>query len=382
MYRAMIIGAGGIAPAHIEGFLAFRDKVEIVAVVNRNIARATDMIARYDLRAEALTDYREGLERVDIVAICTPPATHREMAVACLERDIHVLVEKPMALSLSECDAILEAAGKSKAQLSVVAQSRFISSIAKTVKLLHAGRYGRILFGSVNSYWWRGQSYYDLAWRGTWESEGGGCTLNHAIHHIDLLLWVKGMPIEITSYMNNLNHGNSEEEDLSVSILRYRDGSVVQLTCSLLHHGEEQKLNFQLEKVGVSIPYAVTASKPRENGFPLANSDMMAEFNAEYENLEDLEYEHHTGQIADFLGAITGWGELLVTGVDGRNALELITAIYDSATSGKPVHLPLAEDSAFYTLESKIKNAPHFNEKIKSVSAFSDTTITSFKGKY
>ena len=303
MFRAMIIGAGGIAPAHIEGFLAFRDKVEIVAVVNRNIARATDMIARYDLRAEALTDYREGLERVDIVAICTPPATHREMAVACLERDIHVLVEKPMALSLSECDAILEAAGKSKAQLSVVAQSRFISSIAKTVKLLHAGRYGRILFGSVNSYWWRGQSYYDLAWRGTWESEGGGCTLNHAIHHIDLLLWVKGMPIEITSYMNNLNHGNSEEEDLSVSILRYRDGSVVQLTCSLLHHGEEQKLNFQLEKVGVSIPYAVTASKPRENGFPLANSGMIAEFNAEYESLEDLEYEHHTGADCGFSGS-------------------------------------------------------------------------------
>ena len=382
MNRVMVIGAGGIAPAHIEGFLAFRDKAKIVAVVNRDITRAEGLIAKYNLQALALSDYREGLDMVDIVAICTPPATHKEMTVTCLRRGIHVLVEKPMALSLDECDAMLEEAGKSKAVLSVVAQSRFISGIAKTMQMLHGGGYGKILFGSVNSCWWRGQSYYDLAWRGTWKSEGGGCTLNHAIHHIDLLLWAKGLPATVTSYMGNLNHNNSEEEDLSVSILQYEDGSVVQLTCSLLHHGEEQKLNFQLEKVGVSIPYEVTSSKSRENGFPLDNLEVVEKFKAEYESLEDLEYEHHTGQIGDFLGAIVEGREPQITGVDGRNALELITAIYDSASSGKRVELPLSAQSGFYSLESKVQNAPHFNEKVRSVSAFSDTSVTSFKGKF
>lgn len=382
MLKVMIIGAGGIAPAHIEGFLEFKDKVQIVGVVNRNLKRAEDLIEKYELPARAVSDYKELLDEVDIAAICTPPATHKEMAVACLEKNIHVLLEKPMAGSLDECDAILEAESNSSAMVSVIAQSRFVSSISKTMKMLHGEKYGKILFASVNSYWWRGQSYYDLAWRGTWASEGGGCTINQAVHHIDLLIWAKGMPVSVMSYMTNLGHDNSEEEDISVSILRYDDGSIVQLTCSLLHHGEEQKLNFQLEKVGVSIPFAVTASQSRENGFPFSNEAIVEDFTHEYNSIDDLEYQHHTGQIDNFLNAIESNSTPLVDGISGRNAIELITAIYDSATNECTVKLPLCKDSDFYTYEKKVRNAPHFHEKTRSVDAFEDTTITSFKDKY
>lgn len=381
MLKVMIIGAGGIAPAHIEGFLEFKNKVKIVAIANRSIGRAEKLIEKYSLDAKAVSDYRELIDDVDIAAICTPPGSHKEIAVTCLNKKKHVLLEKPMAISLEDCDEIIKAARENDMVLSVVAQSRFTSSVSNIVKMIHKGDYGKVLYAYVNSLWWRGQNYYDLAWRGRWETEGGGCTLNQGVHHIDLLLWVKGMPVEVTTVMSNLAHDNSEEEDISVSILKYGDGTMAQLTCSTINHGEQQWLNFQMEKAGVSIPFEVKANKERSNGFPLDDEETKERFIKEYQELPKLEHEGHAGQVGDFLDCILTGKKPLIDGESGRNTIELITAIYKSASTKQTVKLPLSPDDDFYTHEGVLKNIIYFNEKKRFVEAFEDTTITSFNWK-
>jgi predicted dehydrogenase len=382
MLKVMIVGAGAIAPAHIEGFLAFPELAVIKVITNPTVSKAEALIEKYKLDSLASASFEEYLDSVDLVVVCTPPASHKDIAVKALNAGKHVLLEKPMAMSLEECDLILEAAEKSNTLISVVAQSRFISSIANTMKIIHQGNYGRLLFSQINSFWWRGQSYYDLYWRGVWESEGGGCTLNHAVHHIDLLLWAMGLPIEVNSFLANLGHNNSEEEDLSMSILKYADGTMSQINASLVHHGEEQKLDFQMEKAGISIPFAAKANTQRSNGFPVDDQETRDRMIKEFGNFPKLVYEHHTGQIKNFLDAIRNNTPLLVTGTDGRNAIELISSIYKSAFTGERVKLPLEKDDPYYAFPSRIDKAFRFNRKTKSVKSFDDSTITSFKGKF
>lgn len=382
MLKVMIIGCGGIAPAHIEGYLHADEETKIVLLADQNTERANGLIQRYGLKdARALADYREGLDEADVVSVCTPPALHCEIAVAALSHGCHVLLEKPMAPSLAECDRIIETAEAQGRCLSVVVQSRFISGIRNAIDIVKSGAYGRNLYARIHSVWYRGESYYDLGWRGRWEVEGGGCTQNHSIHHIDLLLWAKGMPSSVSAVMTNLNHHNSQEEDFSSSVLRYHDGSIAELTSSLVSHGEPQKLIFQMEKAGLAIPFEAYASKPRENGFPMPDDEMIEKLTADFNSRPKLKLENHDGQVNNFLRAINGREALAATGQDGRNCIELITGVYQSAITHREVAFPIDKNGVFYTGEWR-KEAPHFFEKSKDVQAFADTTITDFKNKF
>ncbi|NLI20830.1 MAG: Gfo/Idh/MocA family oxidoreductase [Clostridiales bacterium] len=382
MLKVMIIGCGGIAPAHIEGYLHAGEDATIVCLADQNLQRAKDLMERYGLtEARAIEDYHDGLADADVVSVCTPPGLHRDAAVAALEHGCHVLLEKPMAPSLAECDEIIAAAERHGKLLSVVVQSRFITGIRNVLDMVRGGAYGKNLYARVHSVWYRGESYYDLGWRGRWEVEGGGCTQNHSIHHIDLLLWAKGMPASIRAMMTNLNHHNSEEEDFSSSVLRYPDGSVAELTSSLISHGEAQTLIFQMERAGLRIPFQAFASKPRDNGFPEPDEATVAEATADFESRPKLALENHDGQVQNFLRAVQGKEALLATAQDGRNCIELITGVYASSITGQEVVFPIGKDSEYYTGAWRAK-APHFFEKSKDVAAFSDTTITSFKNKF
>ena len=244
---------------------------------------------------------------------------------------------------------------------------------------LKSGKYGKNLYTRVNSVWHRGESYYHLGWRGRWTEEGGGCTQNHSIHHIDLLLYAKGMPSSIRSFMTNLAHHNSEEEDFSSSVLRYNDGSIAEITSTLVAHGDQarQALSFDMEDASICIPFAAYASKPMPNGFPQVNEEKLAEVIADYESRPTLALESHDGQVENFLRAVNGKEDLVATAQDGRNCIELITGIYQSSITDREVVFPIAKDSPYYTSEWR-KDAPHFFEKELSIDAFADTTITSF----
>jgi predicted dehydrogenase len=215
-----------------------------------------------------------------------------------------------------------------------------------------------------------------------WNQEGGGCTLNHAVHHIDLLLWAKGLPSEVSSYMTNLGHPNSEEEDLSLSVLKFADGTVGQINASLLHHGENTKLDFQMERAGISIPHQTAASRSRENGFPIDDAAAKNAIDKAYAALPLRDHEHHEGQVEDFLNAVETGSQPAVDGREGRKTIELITGIYKSAILQEAVQFPIEPDDPHYSFPSRVKNAARFNRKTKNVRSFTDSTITDFKGKF
>jgi predicted dehydrogenase len=281
-----------------------------------------------------------------------------------------------MATCLQECDAMIAAGQGSGKLLSVVAQNRFKTPMMKLKSLLVSGVIGRVLHAQVDSFWWRGGSYYDLWWRGTWEQEGGGCTLNHAVHHIDLFQWMMGLPEEVQALASNLAHDNAEVEDFATAVLTYAHGCVGQITASLIHHGEEQQLVFQGERAKLSVPWQVKAMRARANGFPEENAALAIELQTRYDQLPDLPCEGHDGQIANFLGAIEGQEKLLVDGNEGRKTLELISAIYQSAHLGSKVRLPLGPSEPFYTREGILKHAQHFHEKTRTVENFGNNEIT------
>jgi predicted dehydrogenase len=385
MIDVAIIGAGAISSFHLDGYLAFPDRCRVAAVVDTELARAQNRIAEYGLKDAVAFDGVDAVLasgiNIDLASVCTPPSSHAEIAARLLEAGVNTLLEKPMAPSLAECDAIIAAADRGGALLSVVAQNRFTNPMMRLRQVLDSGLAGRVLHAQVDSHWWRGLSYYDLWWRGTWQSEGGGCTLNHAVHHIDALQWMLGTPTAIQSMIANVNHGNSEVEDLSLTIMRFPDGALGQLTASVVHHGQEQQIVVQTERAKIAMPWTVSAQAALPNGFPEREHDAATEreLTDYYESLPPLRYEGHTGQIDDVLTALetpNGAHHPLVAGRDGRTTIEIITAIYQAAITAQAVTLPLPPDDPFRTRAGLLAAAPHFHEKTASVAEFSSNEIT------
>jgi predicted dehydrogenase len=357
--------------------LEFPTLCEVRAVCDLYVDKAQALIEKKALTATADKNLDDvlALQEIDAVSICLPPGAHAEAVVKALNAGKHALVEKPMASSLAECDAMIAAAEKSKKILSVVAQNRFKTPNARVKTLLAEKAAGKVLFASINSLWWRGETYYDLWWRGTWDSEGGGVTTNQAIHHIDLMLWMLGIPERVTAVITNVGHHNSELEDTAIAILEY-PGMIVQFTASVVAHGEEQELIFHAERGRISVPWKVAANKALPNGFPEENAAEKDALQKRYDSIPALAREGHPAQIENFLNAIAGTDTLAVTGADGRAAMELIMAIYKSSVTKAPVTLPLAADDPFYSREGMTKAMPRFFKKTRSVENFAPVEIS------
>lgn len=243
-------------------------------------------------------------------------------------------------------------------------------------KVLDSGLIGKVLHTEIDSFWWRGHCYYDLWWRGSWEKEGGGCTLNRAVHHIDMLGWMMGRPDKVTAVVSNAAHDNAEVEDISIAIMKYPEGRLAQVTSSVIHYGEQQAVKFQGEYAAVSVPWEVHASVAKGNGFPDPNPELEQKIQEYYDSLLELQYEKHPGEIQNFLEAVERGERPFITGEDGRLTIELITAIYEAGFTEKTVELPLKKDDPFYTAEGILKNVRHFHEKNASVENFTDEAIS------
>ena len=327
MLRIAVVGTGGISHAHIKAYLQYPERCIIVALVDIIPGKAQRVKEQYHLDADVYLDHHQILDKdIDLVDVCTPPFVHAEITINALKNGKNVVCEKPMAASLEECDAVLRARDESGKKLSIIAQNRFRKPIRDLKALLDSGMAGKVRQVTVNSLWFRGHSYYDLWWRGTWETEGGGCTLNHAVH-------------------------------------------IATVTASVISHGEDQELIFQCEKAKLAFPYSVFASQPQPNGFPLTEPDKAFEKEAEdyLSALPPLEYEMHDGQLNDVLCALEEDREPAITGEDGRRTIELITAIYKAGSTKTTVTLPLTKDDPFYTVEGIRAHVPHFYEKTASV---------------
>lgn len=376
--KIAIIGPGAIARVQIEALKSFED-CKIVAICGRSEERIDSVIKDYELKdvkkfisIDDLMLYKE----IDCVSICLPPSLHCEVTLKALNAGFHVIVEKPMAMSVAECDEMINVAKENNKLLSVICQNRFKNAYQKLKIMLDEKALGKINHIKVDSLWWRGENYYDLAWRGTWKTEGGGCLLSHGVHQLDLLLWLIGRPDKVIASFNNLAHSNSECEDMVNATLLYNDKKQANVTVSLVHHGESQEIVIQGEKGRISAPFKVSANKALDNGYPYEAQDEIKALTDKYESLPNLPYDGHKAQLREFIDAIAGKNKLTTSGEDARNVMELAMAIYKAAVTHEVVTLPLSKDDPFYEHESRVKLMPHFNEKKKSVEIFKNTKIS------
>ena len=381
MIKIAIVGCGNISGAHISSYLMFPEKCKIVALVDIFPEKAEQKKTQHNLsEARVFASHTEMLEsgvEVDLVSNCTPPYVHASISIDCMDKKMNVLVEKPMATCLAECDEMLAAEARNGVVLSCGAQNRFNDMIFKLKTLADTGMAGKVRAAHVDSLWWRGRSYYDLWWRGTWEKEGGGPTLNHAVHQIDMINWIqKELPAEVTAVLSNVMHDNSEVEDLSFAVLKYADGALANVTSSVVHHGGTQSIVLQCENAKIAAPFSVAAEISRPNGFGECNPALEKELTDKYNSFENQPYEGFVGQINNVLTALETNTRPLITGADGRKTVELISAIYKSGCLKQTVTLPLAKDDPFYTFEGIIKHGIRFYEKGKALEDLGAGEIT------
>lgn len=347
-----LIGTGNIIRPHIEGYQAFPEACRIVAVADIDEARAQQVGQSIGPDVACYTDYQELLDRDDVqlVSICTPPFVHAPAAIAAMEAGKHVLVEKPMAASLAECDAMIAAAEKHQRKLSVVFQRRWHPDWWRAKALVESGLLGPLRIGKVDCMWWRGNRYYEVWWRGTWERECGGSTINHAVHHIDALLWFMGEPTSVYAELCTLTH-EVEVEDTSLAVVQFASGAAGQILSTVSDQHNLDRIELTGEQAALSIPRAVNALSELENGFGKPDEAKIAELERFLEQVPMPSHTGHTGQIADMLEAIRDDRAPLIDGREGRRSLELISAIYKSGSTGERVTLPLSPDDPFYTVE-------------------------------
>ncbi len=353
-----IVGTGSISRAHIRAYQSFPEACRIVAVADVDGARAKAAAEEIGADVAWYENAQEMFAREDIqlVSVCTPPFSHAELAVAAMRAGKDVLVEKPMAASLAEADWMIETADQTGRLLSVVFQYRWIPEWWRAKHVIAQGALGPVRLARAECLWWRGPKYYDVWWRGTWERECGGATMNHAIHHIDTFLWILGEPASVYAESFAITH-EIEVEDLSLAIVHFRSGAIGQITSTTSDPLDFARMEFSGERAAISLPWRVSAVKEKPDGFPERDADAIERIEQAAAGVAMPQHTGHTAQVLDVLKAIRSGRRPLVDGREGRRSLELITAIYKSAATGRRVELPLEKDDPFYTTEGMQKHA-------------------------
>jgi len=344
-----LIGCGRISPNHI--MAAKRNDLEIVAlcdVVEENIE---DKITKFELpeSVKKYTDYKELLqnEQPELVAVATESGKHAQIALDCIEAGCNLIIEKPIALSLSDADAIINKAQEKGVKVCACHQNRFNKSIQKIREAVEKKRFGKMFYGTAHIRWNRGYEYYSRAkWRGTWEQDGGAL-MNQCIHNIDLLRWMMGDDIvEVIGMTDKLNHDYIEAEDLGIALIKFANRSygIVEGTTDIYPHNLEETLYLFGEK-GTVKAGGTSVNIIEEWRF----SDLLDdpdEVKAQYhENPPNVYGYGHTPLYADVIDAINNNRDPYVDAKAGKRALELVLAIYKSAAEGRIVKLPLDECS-------------------------------------
>ena len=344
--RYALIGCGRISPNHLAAAQA--NKLEIVGLCDIDAAMLEDKMLKFKLDASNVAqydDYQLMLDELnpELVSICTESGKHAAIALDCIRRGINIIVEKPIALSIEDADAIIEEARKHNVKICACHQNRFNKSVVKIREAMDQRRFGRLFYGTAHIRWNRGHEYYDRAsWRGTWEQDGGAL-MNQCIHNIDLLRWMMGNEVtEVFAYTDKLNHPYIEAEDLGIALIRFANGSygIIEGTTDIYPKNLEETLYLFGEKGTVKAGgQSVNIIEEWRFADMLDDAD---EVKATYhENPPNVYGFGHTPLFADVIDAIRTDRQPKVTAEDGKRALELVLAIYKSAAEGRPVKLPL-----------------------------------------
>lgn len=356
--RTAIIGCGKVSDVHAEA-LKNTPEAQFVAVYSRSPEKAKQYGEKYGVRG--FCDIREMIASagVEAVIVCTPHPAHRDAAVRAAEAGAHVLVEKPLASTLQDCDEMLAAAKQAKVKIGIVCQRRFYSPVQRVRRAIDEGKIGKPALGTVLMLGWRDQKYYESdPWRGQWKAEGGGVLVNQAPHQLDLLQWLMGPIDELFGVWSNFNHPYIEVEDSAVAVIRFRSGALGNIVVSnsqqpglygKVHvHGQNgASVGVQTDGGAMFIAGMSSIQEPPVNDLWTVPGEeaLLARWQQEdsdlFNGLDNAMGHYFQLQIGDFLRAIIDGREPLVSGEDGRRTVEIFTAIYRSQRTHSPVKFPL-----------------------------------------
>ncbi|MEZ4663102.1 MAG: Gfo/Idh/MocA family oxidoreductase [Caldilineaceae bacterium] len=335
--RFGLIGCGRVAPRHAQSIQQV-PQATLAAVADIKASRAQNFAAEYG--AESYTDYRALLDRTDIdaVSICVPSGLHAAVTLDALDAGKHVLVEKPIALTLEDADRMIARAQEKGLKLAVVLQNRYNSPMQTLRRLIDDGGLGRLHLGAACVRWYRPQSYYEDEWHGTWAMDGGAL-MNQSIHHIDALQWFMGPVQAVSAYTATLAH-QMEAEDVGVVALRFAGGALGTIEGSTLTWPQNLEGSVALFGQHGSVKIGGTAL----NRIVLWKVDGQLEQEAEILTAQRVDppsvYGYsHKAVIEDFTHALLDNRPPGTPGEEARKSVELVLAIYESARLGKEITL-------------------------------------------
>ena len=343
-----LIGCGRIATNHIKA--AVNNKLNIVAVCDVLPEAMEALLAKHGLEKDTsikrYTDYKQMIAENDITlaSIATESGIHAEIALHCIDNGINVIIEKPMAMSIDDAEEIIRRSEQKGVKVSACHQNRFNIAIQELRRAVEAGRFGKLSHGSIHVRWNRNQDYYTQApWRGTW-AQDGGCLMNQCIHGIDLLRWMFGDEVdEVYGATRQQFHDYLEAEDVGMAVLKFKNGAIATIegTTNVYPKNLEETLYVFGEKGTVKIGGTST------NNIDVWDFADETEDDNEKKGLKEqtsnVYGNGHTSLFADFIDAIENDRKPYIDAVAGKNALEIVLAIYKSQKTGMPVKLPLKD---------------------------------------
>lgn len=345
--RTALVGCGKVGGLHGQALVSLPQS-ELVAVVDTSRERAEAFAGQYGGTAYISVSEAVERERAQAVFLCTPHPLHAAAAVEAMDSGAHVLVEKPLAASLGDCDRMLAAAERNNVQLGVVSQRRLYPPVRRMREAIDAGKIGRPVLGTVAMYSWRDEAYYRSdPWRGKWDTEGGGVLINQSPHHLDILQWLMGPVTEISGAAVNVNHPYIEVEDTVIATLRFANGGVGSVVVSLsqkpglwtkihIHGSNGASVGAETDSGATFIAGMSGQSAPPFNDVwtvPGETADLH-----QYA-ITDLAAHFHKLEIAGFLDALIEGRTVPVPGAEGRKVVQIIDAIYRSSREHRVVEL-------------------------------------------
>ena len=360
-YGFGIIGCGMIANFHAKAVADVKG-AKLVACYDAFPAAADKLAATYGCKAYHDLNQMLADPKVQVVTIGTPSGAHMEPAVAAAKAGKHVIVEKPLEITLKRCDAIIDACDKAGVKLATIFPSRFHDSSREMKRAVDAGRFGKLTMGDSYVKWFRTQQYYDSGkWRGTWELDGGGALMNQAIHSVDLLTWLMGPVVEIRAQTATLAHERIAVEDTAVATLRFANGAlgVVEATTAAFPgylkrievHGSEGSAVMEEEDL---VKWDFAKAEKRDRMIVEAMNSRKSTGGGAADP-SAIGHHGHARQFQDLLDAVKKNGTASVDGREGRRSVEIILGIYKAAETGKPVYLPLEKDPTLEARKKKVE---------------------------
>lgn len=345
-----LIGCGRIATNHIRAVL--NNKLELIAVCDINPDHMQSLLAKHGLENESTmkryTDYKKMIEenKLELISIATESGLHAEIALYCIDHGINIIIEKPMAMSIADADEIIRRSEEKHVKVAACHQNRFNIAIQEMRQAVESGRFGKVSHGSIHVRWNRNSDYYTQApWRGTW-AQDGGALMNQCIHGIDLLRWMMGNEVdEIYGVTKQQFHDYLECEDIGMAVVKFKNGAVgtIEGTTNVYPQNLEETLYLFGQNGTVKIGGKST------NNIDVWNFSDETETDNKNKGLQEktsnVYGNGHTSLFTDVIDAIKNDRKPYVDAVAGRNALEMILAIYQSSATGKPVKLPLTKCS-------------------------------------